>query len=189
MKTLGIIIIAFLLTAPLAVVTPILPFLVLIFLYFICRFSLVGFLKGERLINRGFASAAVLLIPVAFALPVLEGDVFASGPFYGSKFNGDIQILSQTDSVAYGSGELIAYAADENHEPVLAYVVDGQVHWAIELQTGDDPAFKIYKLSSLRVRKGLLRDRVEFFATGTSEPGWAFVWKFGGVQKFYLKMF
>jgi hypothetical protein len=122
-------------------------------------------------------------------MPILEGGVLASGPFYGSNFDGDIQALSPTHRVLYRSGELVSYEADENHAPVLAYVVNGEASWATELKTGDDPAFKIYKLSSLQVSHGLLRDRVEFFATGTSEPGWAFVWKFGGVQKFYLQMF
>ena len=189
MKTLGIIILAFLLTAPFALVTPLLPFIILIFLYFICRFSLVGFLKGERPINRGFAVTAVLLFPVAFAIPVLDGGIFTPGPFYGTNFNGDIETLTMSNKVSYGSGELISYASDDTHAPILAYFVDEKPRWATELKPSSDFPLEVTEIVDMQVSYGIVRNRVDFFAKGSNEPGWAFLWKFGGVQKFYLKVF
>lgn len=84
---------------------------------------------------------------------------------------------------------MISYKGEKTKAPVLAYVVDQNVRWASRIETEDDGMYWINEIVSLKVHSGLLRDRIDFFAGGISEPGWGYIWKFGGFQKFYLMPF
>ena len=189
MKTVCVIILLLTVSSPVAVINPLLPFAILILFYLIYRMTLGRFIKDTRQVNAGFFIAAILLIPTIMVASVMDGGGFASGPFYVEDSGGEIKGLTPSSSVAYGPGQLVAYAGNEKRAAVLAYAEDGEVRWASELKTGDDPALTVETVVEMDVRPGLLRDRVDFFASGTSEPGWAYVYKWGGVQKFYLKIF
>lgn len=126
-----------------------------------------------------------LMLALGFALNAES----ASGPFSGEAYQASLNMLISDERVAYKSGQLDSYSATASHGPVIAYWENGKYHWAVELKTGDDPALRVTKITEMRVSYGLLRDRIDFFAEGTSEPGWLLLWKISATKEFYLKMF
>lgn len=142
----------------------------------------------------GLAAAASLLAPM-----VLNADIrsfleagFDDGPFHGRPFHGDIGSLQPSHRIVFRSGELIVFNRADDEPPVLAYVVEDAGRWALELDGTADPDFNWTEFSRvsepLTVSLGILRDRLDFVAHWTfgAERGTVYIWRFGGVQRFYL---
>ncbi|RMD98463.1 MAG: hypothetical protein D6814_07530 [Calditrichaeota bacterium] len=158
-------------------------------LYIIFEYSFREKANQVRPYRLGFAIAFFLLVPSSFRISIIDGGVYSNGPYYARRFDGDVNQLTASDSARYKDGYIISYKGHQDSPPVIAFISNGKVRWAYKLDTGRDPFPKVIKAINLKVTKGLLRDRLDFFAAGTSEPGWAFIWKFDGLQKFYLKSF
>lgn len=150
------------------------------------RIGLRGRLQACR---AGVLLALLLLVPArSFAELLVSG--FDDGPFTGRPYPGDVSKLRPGERVAYRGGELVVYRRARGAAPVLAYRAGGRTEWAHELfaSLGDRGENELWDVSGVRVTSGLLRDRLDFTATWTygAERGYAFLWRWGEVQKFYL---
>ena len=138
----------------------------------------------------GFGVAFALLLPATFFAQIFESG-FDDGPFHGHPFAGEVSALAPNDSAAFRSGYLVIYNRDESEAPVLAYRVDGRTRWAREMHVSMDPESdvpELWEMSDPSVARGILRDRLDFtgYWTYGAERGYAYIWKFGGIQRFYL---
>lgn len=141
------------------------------------------------LLKYGLSTAGVLLILCLCLAALITNYSSASGPFYGTPYQASLDALTVSGRAAYKSGQLVSYSADESHGPIIAYLENGKRQWAVGLTTGDDPALRVAKIVEMQVSYGLIRDRIDFFAVGLSEPGWLTIEKISGTKKFYLRMF
>lgn len=194
--SLGVAIGAALVSVPLLVVERWLGFAVLAsitfaFLMLRERLGLPGRVQAYR---TGFGIAVLILVPASFRVGFLESG-FDDGPFTGRRFAGDLSNLVPSDRVAFRAGELIVYNRGNGAAPVLAYRIGAHTKWAHEMfvstgAPGDkNPARnELSEIAKLRVSSGVIRDRLDFIGRWTygAEHGYAFVWKWGGVQRFYL---
>ncbi len=134
--------------------------------------------------------AILPLFPAAFFAQISESG-FDDGPFHGRAFSGHVGELAPSDSAAFRSGYLVAYNRGDKEAPMLAYRAGGQTRWARELHVSlsesHDPTM-LWGISSLSVSRGLVRDRLDFIADWTfgREHGYVYIWKWGGIQRFYL---
>ncbi len=143
----------------------------------------------EAVISGCLIAVFLLLVLVPLTIEGLSSFGGDLGSFYGTAYHGSPTEFVVSNSIPYKSGQLVAYSGNESHAAILAYVENGATQWASELATGDDPALRVSKIVEMKVHYGLFRDKIDFFATGTSEPGWAYIWRFGKEPTFYLKMF
>jgi hypothetical protein len=137
-----------------------------------------------------FALAIVLLLPAAFFARIFEGG-FDDGPFQGRSFTGVVGGLVPSDSVVFRTGHLVLYNRDTAEAPVLAYRSDGRTRWVREMyvSTSTSPtSTMLWRMSSLSVSRGVFRDRLDFIAEWAlgRERGYVYIWKWGGIQRFYL---
>ena len=109
------------------------------------------------------------------------------GPNYGQSFEKNTEDLIPSDSVDYKSGKLVSFSKGLTHSPVIIYKEDDEIIWAHEFT--DNMDINISEVIEFKIQNGLIRDKIIFFATGWSEPGWVYIWKFGGVNRFYVRMF
>lgn len=139
----------------------------------------------------GLIAAALLLVPVAIFAQMFEAG-FDDGPFHGRPHSGDISALTASHSITYRSGDLVIYNRADDEPPVLAYIVQGVPKWALELDVVGTPGFEDSHFRSIAepiaVSSGVFRDRLSFIAYWSfgAERGYAYIWKFGGVHRFYL---
>ena len=139
----------------------------------------------------GLLAALLLLLPAAFFAQLLEAG-FDDGPFRGRPFGGDVARLEPSHVVAFRSGELVIYNRTGDEPPILAYLVNGTSDWAVDMDTTANPKYRNTEFRSvsgpLSVSYGLFRDRMDFLANWSYgvEHGYVYIWKFGGVQRFYL---
>ena len=142
----------------------------------------------------GLVAGAMLLAPLALnaELRAFFEAGFDDGPFHGRPFLGNVEALEPSHTIAFRSGVLVVFNRMEDEPPVLAYVVDGASNWALELDVSAESRYRwmqFWRVSEpLSLSPGILRDRLEFEAHWTfgAERGYVYVWKFGGVQRFYL---
>lgn len=150
-------------------------------------------LPDERHAYRaGFLIATVLLVPARFMADILESG-FDDGPFRGQPFAGDLSKTKPSERVPFRSGELVVYNRADGRAPILVYRAGGRTRWAHEMfvsmttadTTGEN---ELHDITRLRVSPGIIRDRLDFIGTWTfgAEHGYAFVWRWGGIQRFYL---
>ncbi|HEY6019516.1 MAG TPA: hypothetical protein VIY48_06335 [Candidatus Paceibacterota bacterium] len=137
----------------------------------------------------GFAGATVLLVPAALFAGLIEGG-FDDGPFVGRDFTGDLHTLKPSFSLNYRSGNLVIYNRDPK-APVVAYVTGDKAQWAIEMYAALNPnaaESELYHMEAPAISQGLVRDELHFTAYWSqgAERGYAYIWKFGGIQRFYL---
>ncbi len=128
-----------------------------------------------------------------------EANFFGMGPFYSEKFEGNLDTLVPRDSIPYRSGHLITYKNENVNEPaIVVYKSKDDIVWAEKLnapdifwvENNDSKPFQMaYEVRFSSVDHGIIRDTVGFFAVGHSEPGRAFLWRFGGIQKFFIMSF
>lgn len=140
----------------------------------------------------GFLIAAILLVPARRMVDLLESG-FDDGPFHGRAFAGDVSGMKPSESVPFRSGELAVYNRSHGKAPILAYLAGGRTRWAHEMfvsmetptSTGEN---ELREITHLRVSRGFVRDRVDFIGEWTfgAEHGYAFVWRWGGIQRFFL---
>ncbi len=138
----------------------------------------------------GFGAALVLLLPTTFFAQIIESG-FDDGPFHGRPFTGAVTELVPSDSAAFRSGHLVVFNRGESAAPVLAYRVGERTRWAREMHVsmGPEPAgSELWEMREPSVVRGILRDRLDFIGYWTygAEHGYAYIWKFGGIQHFYL---
>jgi hypothetical protein len=137
----------------------------------------------------GFVIAFILLFPLAFFARIAEGG-FDDGPFTGRPFVGAVDSLIPTDSVAFRGGQLLIYNRIDNQAPIISYIVKGEISWTREMFVSmrDNNYNQLWGISEPSVAYGIVRDRLDFQASWTYgiENGYAYIWKFGGIQKFYL---
>lgn len=137
----------------------------------------------------GLVVALLLLIPASFFAQILESG-FDDGPFTGRQFDGNLDLLEPSDSVKFRDG--ILYIYNRNDEaPVIAYRIDGRTQWATEMYVSMSPGAQgseLYQIESPSLAKGIVRDRLDFIGYWTygAEHGYAYIWKLGGIQRFYL---
>lgn len=137
----------------------------------------------------GFAAALVLLVPATLFAGLIEGG-FDDGPFVGRDFTGDLHALKPSFRLHYRMGDLVIYNRDPK-APVIAYVTDGKTQWATEMYAAlnpDSADSEFYHMEAPAIRQGLVRDELRFIAYWSqgAERGYAYIWKFGGIQRFYL---
>ncbi|EPG67232.1 hypothetical protein [Leptospira wolffii] len=114
---------------------------------------------------------------------------FDDGPFRGKKISLEGVSFTQNESVPFREGELAVLESDPISGPILAYRKREKIEWAYLLETENQmPGTRIWKISNLSLENGIFRDRIHFTGTWThgAERGLAFVWKFGGLDYFYL---
>lgn len=182
---------SFVVSAPFLVVERWLGFCVLVLLavsiYLLRRPLKLG--KRPIVYASGLGIALALLIPASYMARFIEGG-FDDGPFVGRDFNGDLDVLKPSDSVLFRSGRLYIYNR-KGEAPVIAYRAAGKTKWAREMFVSMTPGVQGSELSRIEspaLTRGILRDRLDFVGYWTygAEHGYAFIWKFGGIQRFYL---
>ena len=141
----------------------------------------------------------ITIISCVVAWFFYDANFFAMGPFYPQAFVGNQQMLKPKDSIEYRRGYLVTYKNTETKEPsVLTYKSENKIVWSQQLNAPDifwhegeegEPEQMAYEIGLTRISKGLVRDKLEFFASGHSEPGWLYIWRFGGPQKFFIMNF
>jgi hypothetical protein len=137
----------------------------------------------------GFVIAVVLLLPARFFVEFWESG-FDDGPFTGRAFTGDLSRLAPSERVAFRSGEIVIYNRSRGAAPVVAYRVGGRAEWAREMfvSLGERGENELMEITRPRITYGLVRDRLDF--TGRwkygAERGYALIWKWGGIQRFWL---
>ena len=155
------------------------------------RLGLAGRVDAVRV---GVVLAVLLLVPARFFAEFAESGM-DDGPFTGRPFVGDLSKLQASERVEFRSGELVVYSRANGAAPVLAYRVDGHAMWSQEMfvsleerVTGRPGANELDSMTRLEVSPGILRDRLDFIAEWSqgAERGYAFIWKWGGIQRFYL---
>jgi hypothetical protein len=137
----------------------------------------------------GVLIALLLLVPArSFAELLLSG--FDDGPFAGRPFAGNLSTLKAGDRVAYRAGELVIYNRQGGDAPVVVYRAMGRTEWAVEMfvSLGDRGVNELWEITEPHIVHGVVRDRLDFIGTWTygAERGYAFIWKWGGIQRFYL---
>jgi len=137
----------------------------------------------------GFVAALLFLVPASFFAQLMESG-FDDGPFVGKPFVGNLKDLKASDSLKFRDGTLIIYNRS-NKAPVIAYLTEDRTQWATEMYVSMTPGAKgseLYHISKPSVSKGIVRDRLDFIGQWTygAEHGYAYIWKFGGIQRFYL---
>lgn len=146
---------------------------------------------GKRLqaCRAGVLLAVLVLVPARSLAELMESG-FDDGPFTGRPFAGDLSRLRASDRVAFRSGEILIYNRKDGAAPVVEYRVDGHTEWAREMfvSLGDGGENELWEMSRPRVAYGIIRDRLEFVGTWTygAERGYALIWRWGGIQRFYL---
>lgn len=159
---IGISLILFILCIPTAIIHPLIPFGMLLLLYVILEIYLNKHVREPRLYFKGMGITLIFLIPASCGVAVLEGGIFAGGPFYGATYVGNLKILTPSDSIHYKAGYLISYKRNENTAPVLAYIVDQNARWASKIETDSEGLYQVNEIISLEVHPGFLRDRINF---------------------------
>lgn len=139
----------------------------------------------------GFAAAALLLLPIAGVSERMEHG-YVDGPYAGTPYAGELGKMRPSYRLKYREGTLAVYNRTRRAAPLLVYYEDDRVEWATELFVTLNPGSKLPLLLSISapvVRTGLLRDTLEFksHSRGDTGSGEAVIWRFGGIQRFYLK--
>lgn len=140
-------------------------------------------------------TAAILAIILTFfSQPLLKffEAGFDDGPFIGESYDGELNSLKVDHTIAYGDGQLRVYNRSDEEAPIIAcFDAKGNVEWAwlmdVRLKPGYETAM-LYAIDDPEIESGLLRDRIVFLSTWTygAEHAYAYVWKWGGPQRFYL---
>lgn len=114
---------------------------------------------------------------------------FDDGPFYGKKIDLASAKIKVKESIPFRSGQLQALELNGISGSILSYYKDNKFIWAYELQTSEqmENTF-LTEIRNLRVSSGIFRDRIDFIGVWTygAERGKAYIWKWGGLQYFYL---
>ena len=160
-----------------------LPYICLAGFYVVARLAR---LADSRYVRSSVLLASLAMLPVSLTCCDTDGFTFIAGPFYAQDFGGKLSELNSVDSVEYGSGVLISYARTNQSAPVLAYISSNEVRWASELVNDMEPPFTNFV--GMKISSGIIRDKLEFHSPDYKEPGWAYVWKVGRVQKFFIWM-
>lgn len=180
-----------LVSLPFAMIHPLLPFIVLLAIFVLSlgmkRWRWVSRLSTTYLV--GFLIAILVLLPAVSAVGFIERG-FDDGPFYGKPYRGVISGESASDRLDYQQGELLIYNRRSERSPILAYRED-ELRWAVEMDVSQNPAYSDYQLVSIEsptLSRGILRDRLNFLGTWSfgKESGKAYIWKWGGLHRFYL---
>jgi hypothetical protein len=137
----------------------------------------------------GVLITLVLLVPARFYAELLVSG-FDDGPFTGRPFAGDLSKLRPSERVPFRAGEIVIYNRARGAAPVVEYRARGRTEWAQEMfvSLGDRGENELREITDPRVSYGVVRDRLDFIGTWTygAERGYAFIWKWGGIQRFYL---
>ena len=138
----------------------------------------------------GCLVALILLLPASSLIQFLEQG-FDDGPFYGEPFKGVVSGKSASDRLPYRQGELLIYNRSTDKAPILAYWVDEEPAWAQVLDVSQNTRYADYQLSAMQdpsLALGIFRDRLDFLSTWNfgTEPGRAYLWKWGGFHRFFL---
>jgi len=154
----------------------------------------LGLASRVNAMRVGLVLAVLLLVPARFFAEFAESGM-DDGPFNGRPFVGDLSKLQPSERVAFRSGELVAFNRSNGEPPVLAYRVGGQAQWAQEMfvslaesMDGRPGTNELESMTRLTVAHGFFRDRLDFIGAWTygAERGYVFIWKWGGIQRFYL---
>jgi hypothetical protein len=181
-----------LLALPFTILHPALPFTVLL-----VGFGIVMALRRPLRLPKyptayltGCLVALVLLLPIGTVIKVAEQG-FDDGPFYGQVYTDGVTGLEASDRLPYRAGELVIYNRRAQSPPLLTYEVDDELRWAVALDVSQTPEFSEFQLFEVQdptLLYGILRDRIDFTGVWTfgTERGRAYLWKWGGFQRFYL---
>ncbi len=182
---------AFAASAPLLVVERWLGFVALavlaaLFFWLRHRFRFQGYVNAQIL---GFVAAFVLLLPAILFADLAERGL-DDGPFYGRNYEGSLAHLKPSHRLKFRKGTLAIYNRDKK-APVVAYVIGDHTEWATEMYVAMTPGVtqsELHHMERPLLSEGLFRDRLDFIGHWTygAEHGYAYIWKFGGIQRFYL---
>ena len=168
------------------------PLMILLFLTsfaILAIFVRLVFLKRVSwvVVSISFLLAAILFSPIVVLHPFLDQG-FDDGPFYGKPLDPTFEISSPTYDLPYLFGHILILNRD-TLSPVMAFRdAFGNQKWAIELSVDEFEGAHFYSINRPRIVYGTFRDQIQFLGhwTGGAESGYAYVWKFGGFQKFNL---
>jgi hypothetical protein len=96
----------------------------------------------------GCLVALILLTPIVPGIKFAEQG-FDDGPFYGVPYTGGVTGLPASDRIAYRQGELVIYNRTEDFPPILAYTVEADLRWALEMDIKAVPEYADYQLSEM----------------------------------------
>ncbi|MGF1458472.1 MAG: hypothetical protein ACFBSG_05535 [Leptolyngbyaceae cyanobacterium] len=185
-------VISFAIALPFNVVHPVLPFVIVLVGY-----GLIVMMVRWRWLPpyyngylAGCLVALIILLPTASMLKFLEQG-FDNGPFYSTPYTGIVSGESASERLDYRQGELLIYNRAANKAPILAYRTEVQTHWAEVLDVSQNAQYEPFQLRSIEsaeIHYGLIRDRLDFIGNWNfgAETGRAYLWKWNGLQRFYL---